>query len=96
VNLTDILKGAFGVYRRHPGRMFLVAAPAIPLTIAGTLVSSLFLDSWIMAVVVLPIAFGVPSFVLVAALVRAVADALEGTAVTSGDHARLSSPGWAA
>ena len=77
MNLTDILKGALGVYRRHPGRMFLVAAPSIPLTVAGILVRP---ESWVLAVVILPIAFMVFYAVPAAALVRAVADALESTA----------------
>lgn len=79
MNLTDILKGAFGVYRRHPGRLFLVAAPAIPLTAAGLLMGSVFEDSWVVAVVVLPVASWVLYVVPAAAVVRAVADALAGT-----------------
>ena len=78
MNLTDILKGAFGVYRRHPVALFLIAAAWIPLTIADILVSSLFLDSWIMALIVLPLLSGILGVIPAAALVRAVADALEG------------------
>lgn len=79
MNLTDILNGAFGVYRRHPGRLFLIAAAIIPLSVIATLVGSLFADSWIVALVILPIALGVLYAVPSAALVRAVADALAGT-----------------
>ena len=77
MNLTDILKGAFEVYRRNPWALFLVAAPAIPLTVAGILVTP---DSWVLTVVILPIALMVLYAVPAAALIRAVADALDGTA----------------
>jgi hypothetical protein len=76
VNLDEILKGAFGVYRRYPGSLFLVGAPVMPVTIAGILLTS---DTWFLNILVLPIAFGVLAFVPVAALVRTVADALGGT-----------------
>jgi len=79
VNLTDILKGAFGAYRRHPRGLFLVAAPAVVVTPAWTLVSSLFEDFWVVVVVILPVAFWVVCGVPAAALVRAGADTLGGT-----------------
>ena len=80
MKLSDILGRAFRVYYRHPATLFLVAAPTIPLGITTILVSASFADLWVLTVVILPIASGVPSLVVVAALVRAVADALEGTA----------------
>jgi len=79
VNLTDILKGSFGVYRRHPGRMFLVAAPTIPLGLGTVLVIRSLPDSWLLSMVVLPVVSRIPQYLPTAALVRAVADALEGT-----------------
>ena len=76
MNVTDILKGSFHVYRRHPRRLLLVAAPTVPLTVAGILVRP---ESWVLAVVILPIVLMVLYAVPAAALVRAVADVLENT-----------------
>ena len=79
MNLTDILKGALGVYRRHPGTLFLVAAPTIPLGLATVLVIRSLPDSWLLSMLVLPVVLVIPQYLPTAALVRAVADGLEGT-----------------
>jgi hypothetical protein len=78
MNLADILRGAFALYRRYPGELFLVAAVTIPLGIGGILAVSLFEDYWVVTVV-LPIASWVLYVVPAAAVIGAVAVALDGT-----------------
>ncbi|MCJ7511120.1 MAG: glycerophosphoryl diester phosphodiesterase membrane domain-containing protein [Dehalococcoidia bacterium] len=79
MSLSDILRGAFRAYCRYPRELFLVALVMVPLGLGWALVISLLADQWILTLIVLPITFGVLGTVIGAGLIRAAADALEGT-----------------